>query len=139
MMASQYRDMGQNSALLSQNIAVDWIQPFDISDWKDLQYQIDVVANNCVNSTDVTFTWYTAMSLDGFIYWRAVNASVSLTNVPGATIYTGDLGMGMTANGLTNLTLVPWGRFAKLVVKNTNATSASVTLKVQFLLKERTT
>lgn len=138
-MASQYRDMGQNSALLVPNIPVDWIQPFDISDWKDLQYQIDVVANNCANGTDVTFTWYTAMSLDGFVYWRAVNAAVSLTNVPGATIYTGDLGCGMTANGLTNLTLVPWARFAKLVVKNVNASNVSCTLKSQFILKERTT
>ncbi len=137
-MASQYRDMGLSTQTLAGGVSIDWIQPFDISDWKDLAYQIDVLLNSQANDTDTKFKWQTAMSIDQYVVWSDVLAVTNISRTVGTT-YSGDLGTGLTSIGLTGTALVPWKRFAKLVVVNTNASATTVTLHTAFLLKERTT
>ena len=139
-MASQYRDMGQTSITLGPSKAVDWIGPFDISDWKSLQYQIDVIAN-AGGANDIKYSWKTSLSLDGYAVWTDVLADADVSNTANTSI-SGELGTGMNAVGkvaTAPITLVPWKRFAKLVITNLNTSPVAVTLHTQYMLKERTT
>lgn len=103
--------------------------PIDVGDWEEIQVQMDVVASNAANDTDVTWNIQTCIAADNYPKWESCVADLSLSKTAGTS----------AVSRITGSSTVPLRRWARLIVTHAVATaSQTVTVHASVLYKKRT-